>query len=281
MNFNHQTGFADLNGARVYYEMAGAGHPLVLLHAGICDSRMWDAQVDAFAQHYQVVRYDLRGFGQTASVDGSFAHHHDLLALLNHLGIEKTYLLGCSMGGSAALDFALEQPERVAALILVGSSPSGYKANRPPPTQLDAVDAAVNAGDFERASELEVQIWVDGPSRTPDQVPSSIRDRVRVMNTIALQNEVLDLGQVEPLDPPAVQRLEEFQSPTLVVVGDLDQPRILDSAEFLVTHLPAVREAVIPGTAHLPNMEQPERFNELVLNFLANRCDYSDPVYYN
>ena len=167
MNFNHQTGFADLNGARFYYEVAGAGHPLVLLHAGICDSRMWDGQVAAFAQHYQVVRYDLRGFGQTASVDGSFAHHHDLLALLNHLGIEKTYLLGCSMGGSAALDFALEQPERVAALILVGSSPSGYKANRPPPSQLDAVDAALNAGILSARLNLKYRFGWMAPAVPP------------------------------------------------------------------------------------------------------------------
>ncbi|MEZ4726789.1 MAG: alpha/beta hydrolase [Caldilineaceae bacterium] len=126
-----QTGSVALNGTTFFYEAAGAGHPLVLVHAGICDSRMWDEQFSVFAQQYQVVRYDLRGYEQTPAVAGSFAHHHDLYALLTYLGIARTHLLGCSMGGSACLDFALAHPTMVDKLILVGSSPSGYRSQRP------------------------------------------------------------------------------------------------------------------------------------------------------
>lgn len=266
-----KSGFADLNGAAFYYEIAGAGHPLVLIHAGICDSRMWDEQFALFAQQYRVLRYDLRGYGQTAAVDGPFAHRADLYALLKHLGIARAHLLGCSMGGSACLDFVVEYPAMVDRLILVGSMPTGYQAHHPWPAQIADIDAALEQGDFASAAELEVQIWVDGPSRTPDQVAPAIRDRVRMMNTIALQNEVLGLGQPQPLDPPAAQRLGEVQAPTLLLVGDLDQPRALEAIEFMATHLPHVRKTVITNTAHLPNMEQPEYFNDLVLNFLASR----------
>lgn len=265
-----QTGFAALNGTAFYYEMAGAGAPLVLVHAGICDSRMWDDQVAVFAQHYQVVRYDLRGYGQTPAVAGPFAHHDDLYALLQYLGIERAHLLGCSMGGSACLDFALAYPTMVETLILVGSSPSGYRANRPLPAQLPAVDEALQRGDFVQAAELEVQIWVDGIGRTPEQLSPALRERVRAMNTIALQNEVLELGEPRPLEPPAVERLHELQVPILLLVGDLDQPRALDGIAFMAEHLPNVRKTVMPGTAHLPNLEQPARFNELVLNFWAH-----------
>src|SRR4051812_9978431 len=93
------TGFAAVNGVQIYYEIAGSGHPLVLVHAGIADRRMWDAQFPVFAQHYRVIRYDMRGFGKTAMVAGSFAHHDDLHGLLTFLGVERAYLLGCSKGG--------------------------------------------------------------------------------------------------------------------------------------------------------------------------------------
>lgn len=266
-----QAAFAELNGTQFYYEIAGAGDPLLLVHAGICDSRMWDEQFTIFASHYRVIRCDLRGYGQTPAVDGPFAHHHDLYALLTHLGIARTHLLGCSMGGSACLDFALDYPAMVERLILVGSAPSGYQARHSWPAQIEAANAALEQGDFAHAAELEVQIWVDGIGRTPDQVSPVIRERVRTMDIIALQNEVLDLGQRQPLDPPATQRLAEVQAMTLLLVGDLDQPRALEGIEFMATHLPNVHKTVIAGTAHLPNMEQPEHFNELVLNFLAHR----------
>lgn len=262
-----QSGLVALNGATFYYEMAGAGEPLILVHAGICDARMWDEQFDDFAQSYQVVRYDLRGYGRTPAVAGPFAHHQDLHALLQHLGIGRAHLLGCSLGGSACLDFALTYPAMVRSLILVGSTPSGYRANWP--AQIAAVDAALQQGDFELAAELEVQIWVDGIGRTPDQVPAAIRKRVRTMNMITLQNDVLELGQPQPLEPPAVDRLPELSSSTLLVVGDLDQPLILDGIDLLAERVPQARKVVLPGTAHLPNLEQPEQFNELVLNFLA------------
>ncbi len=265
-----QSGFAALNGTAFYYEIAGAGSPLVLVHAGICDSRMWDAQFAFFAQHYRVIRYDLRGYGQTAAMDGPFAHHHDLYSLLKHLGIARTHLLGCSMGGSACLDFALAYPDMVDRLILVGSAPGGYQTKRPRPAQIAAVDAALERGDFATAAELETQIWVDGIGRTPDQVAPAIRDLVRAMNMIALQNEVLALGQPQPLDPPAAQRLAEVQAPTLLLVGDLDQPRTLDAIEFMAERLSNARKMVMTDTAHLPNLEQPEQFNAIMLDFLAH-----------
>jgi len=269
VNANAQAGFAAINGAHLYYESAGTGPPLLFVHAGICDSRMWDEQFARFAQHYRVIRYDMRGYGQTAAVDGPFAHHHDLYGLLKHLGIARTHLLGCSMGGSACLDFALAYPDMVDRLILVGSAPSGYQTKRPLPAQLAAVDAALERGDFATAAELETQIWVDGIGRTPEQVAPAIRDLVRAMNMIALQNEVLDLGQPQPLDPPAAQRLAEVQAPTLLLIGDLDQPRTLDAIEFMAERLPNARKVVMSGTAHLPNLEQPEQFNALVLDYLA------------
>jgi 3-oxoadipate enol-lactonase len=102
-----ETGTADVNGARMYYEVVGEGEPLVLVHAGIADSRMWEAQITAFADRYRVIRYDMRGFGRTQIVEGPFSHHEDLRSLLDFLGLDRANIVGCSMGGGAVLDFAL------------------------------------------------------------------------------------------------------------------------------------------------------------------------------
>src|SRR5260221_6487910 len=266
------TGTLPVNGAELHYDLAGSGPPLVLLHAGICDRRMWDGQLPALAEHFRVLRYDLRGFGETGPAAGPFSHVADLASVLDALGIERAHLLGCSKGGSTALDYALLHPQRVSGLVLVCSSPSGYKPAQPVPesAQWPAVVAAFDAGDLERCAELEVQVWVDGPTRAPDQVPAALRDKVRAMDLLVLQHEVASQGQEEQkTERPAAGRLAEVRAPTLVVTGDLDAPISLSSGEALAAGIPGARRVVIPGTAHLPNMEQPEVFNQIVLEFLA------------
>jgi pimeloyl-ACP methyl ester carboxylesterase len=263
-----ETGKADVNGALLHYEVAGEGEPLILVHAGIADGRMWDGQIEAFARRYRVIRYDLRGFGKTAMVDGPYSHHEDLRGLLDALGVERAHLVGCSMGGGAVLDFARRHPERAGALVLVGSAVSGFEADFDPPEQWDELVAADEAGDLERVSELEVRIWVDGPGRRPEDVDRTVRELVYEMNLIALRNDASGLGEEVPPDPPAADRLSEIQAPSLVVVGDSDQPFTLAAADLLASELPNARKVVMRGTAHLPNMERPEEFNGIVLEFL-------------
>jgi pimeloyl-ACP methyl ester carboxylesterase len=263
-----ETGVADVNGALLYYEIAGDGEPLVLVHAGIADSRMWDVQVEAFAQQYRVIRYDLRGFGKTEMVERPYSHHEDLRALLDSLEVGRAHLVGCSMGGGAVLDFALRYPERVGALVLVGSAVSGFEGDFEPPEQWDELVAADEAGDLGRVSELEVQIWVDGPGRRPEDVDGAVRDLVHEMNLIALRNEASELGEELPPDPPAVDRLSEIQAPALILVGDSDQPRIIAAADLLEREMPKAQKVVMTGAAHLPNMERPEEFNRILLDYL-------------
>jgi pimeloyl-ACP methyl ester carboxylesterase len=154
------------------------------------------------------------------------------------------------------------------ALVLVGSAVSGFEADFDPPEQWDELVAADEAGDLERVSELEVRIWVDGPGRRPEDVDRTVRDLVYEMNLIALRNDASGLGEEVPPDPPAADRLSEIQAPSLVVVGDSDQPFTLAAADLLASELPNARKVVMRGTAHLPNMERPEEFNGIVLEFL-------------
>jgi pimeloyl-ACP methyl ester carboxylesterase len=270
MAANKQSGFAEVNGARLYYEVAGGGDPLVMVHAGIADRRMWNSQWPVLAERYTVVRYDLRGFGQSASVEGTFSHHEDLYGLLEFLGITGAVLMGCSRGGAACIDMTLEHPDRVQALILVGAGVGGVQRSGERPKQWEEAVSSFEQGDLERTAELEVQIWVDGPRRASDQVDPQIRSLVREMNLIALQNEKLELGSEQALDPPALNRLHELRIPTLVIVGDQDQPDVVNMADLLEQRIAGARKEVLHGTAHLPNMEQPEHFNRLVLDFLSS-----------
>lgn len=264
-----QTRFAQVDGARIAYDEAGAGFPLVLVHAGVADRRMWEPQMAAFARRHRVVRYDMRGYGETPPSAGTFAHRHDLIGLLEALGIARAYLLGCSMGGSTVVDVALERPDLVAALIPVASGPHGLDLEAKPP-QWDELVAAFKRGDLERAARLEVEIWVDGPRRRPDQVPAHVRELVYAMDLVALTNEASGVGKAAPpLQPPAAGRLGEIQAPALVIYGDMDQPDIPQSSAYLAAHIPGARSALMPGTAHLPSLERPEEFNRLVLEFLA------------
>jgi pimeloyl-ACP methyl ester carboxylesterase len=265
VNGRQESGFAEVNGASLYYEILGEGEPLVLLHAGIADRRMWDEQFGAFAERNRVVRYDRRGFGRSALVEGPYSHHDDLRGLLDHLGIERASFVGCSMGGGAVIDFALSNPERARALVLVGSAVSGVESDETPPEEWEEL---VAADELERVSELEVRIWVDGPYRDPGAVDPAVRDLVREMNLIALQSEASGLGEERPPNPPAAERLGEIRAPTLVVVGALDRPEIVARSELLAHSIPHAQRILMDGTAHLPNMEMPGEFNRTVLKFL-------------
>ena len=264
-----EAAFTQLHGAQFWYEIAGDGYPLVLVHAGIADGRMWDDQFDVFSKQYRVIRYDRRGFGKTKMVAGAYAHHQDLYGLLKFLNIERAYLVGCSQGAKTVIDFALEHPEMSAALILVAPALSGFTYQGEPPAQAQQLELAEDAGDIDQVNELELQIWVDGSSRTPDQVDPRVRERVREMNRIALQTPE-DLGSEQPLVPAAANRLGEIHAPTLVITGALDTPRTLATADFLAGQIAGVQERRISGAAHLPNMEMVEEFNQQVLSFLSS-----------
>lgn len=262
------SGQAAVNGAELHYQLAGKGPLVVLLHAGIADLRMWDAQLAVLGRYFSVLRYDRRGYGKSPLPEGNFSHREDLHALLMHLGVNvPVHLAGASYGGWIALDFAYDYPDQVASLTLIGSSPSGFSFNGTPPPQWEALDEAVEAGDLELAAELEVQIWVDGETRTPDQVPAAIRDLVREMNLIALRNETLGIGEDRPYEN-TFDLAAKLTQPTLIMWGDLDRPRVQAVGEALTVRMPNARKHIIHGTAHLPNLEQPEEVNRVLLGFL-------------
>jgi pimeloyl-ACP methyl ester carboxylesterase len=270
-----ESGLAAINNARIYYEIAGEGQPFVMIHAGVADSRQWHNEFAHFAQWFRVLRYDMRGYGQSEPVAGEFSHLQDLTALLDYLGLhEPLILMGCSMGGSLALDFALTRPLQTAALIMAGSGPTGLELDTPSPAKFEEAEKAYHAGNFDLLAEIETQIWFDGMDRTPDQVNQAMRQLAYEMNRTALSHYAQKLGkQLPDTEMTAVDHLSELQIPTLIIVGAHDIPYMQAAADHMIEKIPSAQKAVIKDAAHLSNMDQPDEFRQIVTGFLAYISD--------
>lgn len=254
----------------LYAEVAGEGPAVALVHEGICDSRMWDPQWETLARAHRLLRLDLRGFGRSPLEAGRFSNARDLIETLELHGFERAALVGVSLGGRVALEVAVARPELVSALVLVAPGLPGEE----PPEELRAAwaeeEAALEAGDLNRAVEINLRTWVDGPRRSPQEVDPAVREWVGEMQRRAfeLQLPVADDVEEELLVPDLAQRLGEIEAPTLVVVGEEDVPYMHAIADRLVHEIPGARRATIAETAHVPSIERPQEFDELVLPFL-------------
>jgi pimeloyl-ACP methyl ester carboxylesterase len=266
------TGLIDLGDGTIYYESAGEGVPLVFLHAVPFDSRMWDDQWHDFSQSNSVLRYDLRGFGMSDRLEGPVSRRQELYRLLEGNGVERANLVGCSVSGETIMDAALEHPELVSALIIVSAVPGGFEMQGEPPMELMQMMAALEQEDLDLASELSLRIWLDGPFRQPQHVDPLVRRHAAEMNRNALAKGSVSLmfaPDPNPLDPPAVQRLGRIQAPTLILAGELDNPEILRAADVMAEAIPEAQKVIIPNAAHLPNMEKPAEFNQIVKDYLS------------
>jgi pimeloyl-ACP methyl ester carboxylesterase len=229
-----ETGVAKFGQSEIYYEIAGSGEPtIVLLHGGMLDCRMWDEQFEL---------------------------------LLKNLGIERAVLVGLSLGGKTAIDLALENPERVEAIVAVSSGLSGYRFESDFYLEYrDAMIQAWRAGEFDAVVEGFQRSWTDGPHRAPEDVDPDVREKVRMMARNGLEHAM----EGRMIDPPAIDRLDELQLPMLMVVGELDMPGILEIADMVVAANPNAELVKIPDAAHMVNMEKPEEFNRLLLKYLG------------
>jgi 3-oxoadipate enol-lactonase len=257
----------------IHAETAGEGPAVVLVHAGICDSGMWDAQWRSLPAGRRVLRFDMRGFGRSPVPSVAYSHARDLIAAMDAAAIAEAALVGTSMGGRVALEVALAAPARVSALILVGSGLPGHEWSAAVREYWGAEEEAIERGDLAAAAEVSVRFWVDGPGRRPEAVDAVLRRRAHAMQLRALELQVPAYerdGDLEELLVPDVgDRLGEVGQPALVLVGEADQPDIHAIAERLAAGLPDARTGTIPDAAHLPSMERPELFDRLVTGFLS------------
>ena len=256
----------ELNGARIHYEQEGEGLPILFLHAGVADSRMWQPQIRAFANQFECIAPDMRGFGRSTLPAESWSPVADLLGLIDHLHLKPVHVVGCSMGGAVAIDFAIEHGERISKLVLVGPGVGGVNFGAKYPELFAEADAAEKAGDQRAIIEADARLWLDGPRRSPGYVRDPLRKLFFEMDSNFESD--FDSAPLDHLEPPAADRLHEITAPTLVIVGDEDAPPVFDAVELLMEKVPHARKAVIHDAAHLPNLEHPEEFNRIVMEFL-------------
>jgi pimeloyl-ACP methyl ester carboxylesterase len=238
------------------------------LHAGIADRTMWEPQIEAFSDRYRCTTLDARGFGESVLGDEAFSRRDDLAAVMDAVAAERATLVGCSIGAGFALDFAIERPDRVDALVLVGTTPAGFEAEDDPLLQemWPIIEAAIKNGNIAEAARLEAQAWVDG-TRPPGASPQWLRDKVTEWCVPIAQVE--DWGESVQLDPLAFHRLGEVQAPTLVIVGTADYDVIQQGCRATADGIPGAQLVELEGTAHLPNLEVTDAFNAALATFLA------------
>ncbi len=260
------SGMAEVNGGKLYYEVAGSGEPVVLVHAFTLDTRMWDDQFDVLARDYRVIRYDARGFGRSPPPNPGEAYSNadDLAALLDRLDARKAHVVGLSMGGRFALDYAVTHPEALRSLVVVDGVIGGWQWSR---EWLAAYAPIVEAGrrrDIAQAKSLWLALPLFAPARQQPEVGARLKAMVDDYSGWHFVNQ----SPERAVAPPVVGRLGAIRAPTLVLVGERDLPDFHRMAERLETGIPGARRATIAGSGHLANMESPAAVNQALAAFL-------------
>jgi 3-oxoadipate enol-lactonase len=267
-----ESGVLEYDGGALAWESAGEGPDVVFLHPGLWDGRVWDEQFGVFSRTYRVLRFDFRGYGRSSRPEPGrpYSHVDDLAAVMDAASVERAALVGCSMGGSTAIDFALTYPSRVSALVLASSGMNGFDDDRLTPeeeAELELLDApvaeAMEAGDIERAERARLRIWA--PLGTEDEAGRRIRE-------IAFDNiheMTMDETGRRDISPPAIERLEQIEAPTLVLPADNDPLVFRRLSASLTERIPDARLVQIPETDHVVNMRRAAEFNRVVLGFLG------------
>jgi 3-oxoadipate enol-lactonase len=242
-------------------DSGGDGPPLVLLHPGVGDSRIWDPVLGALTAKYRVIRYDARGFGQSPAPSVKFSLLRDLVAVLDHYGVRRAAFVGCSQGGASSLGLAVAQPERVSALVLLCPGIPGfpYPEEDDEDEELEAdYERARAAGDVEALAGVMQRIW--GAAGATQTVMEQLRSAARA----SLVAEDLELE-----DPPVFGRLGEISVPTSLMVGDADYPPLVESNRQAADRIPGCEFVFVPGMDHFPPLRQPALVLDLITRTLA------------
>jgi pimeloyl-ACP methyl ester carboxylesterase len=245
---------------------AAAAPTVVFLHAGVADQRCWYDVIDALDGGIDAVTYDRRGYGRSTLGEQDFRHLDDLAAVIDAIGAGPLVLVGNSMGGELALDFALAAPERVSAMLLIAPAVSGApEAEHIDPATMvlaDRLERAEADGDKDQVSRLEAWLWLDGPGVPEGRVSGAPRRLAEEMSRQVLAHGAPEGSGSSGLD--AWSQLASIRTPTLVVAGELDVPLLIEQSRAISDSLADGAFRLLPGTAHLPSLDQPEVVARLV-----------------
>jgi len=260
-----KTEFIETNGAQLRVSVQGQGETVLFLHGGYSNLSVWDEHVDRVAEKYQVLRFDQRGYGQSSQPAGPFSYYEDIKGVLDYYRVEKALIVASSFGGSAALDFALEYPQFVDKLILVGPSINGM--NYPFRMKWEGIMdyLRVNRVGIEKAADvfLRKKFW---SYIVPQEEERKLRFRELYASNSSFYGSKPSWAR--PLTPLAVHRLEEIRTPVLIIEPENDHPFNRKACGMLHSRLSNADRVVMKNSGHYPHLEHPSEFTDLVLNFL-------------
>lgn len=262
-------------GVRLFYEESGQGHPLVFVHEFAGDWRSWGPQLSFFARRYRAIAFNARGYPPSDVPGGAGAYSQDravedIVAVLDHLSLDRAHVCGLSMGGYAALHFGLKHPERALSLVVAGAGYGSVAGERERFRQ----DSELTARRFETEGMAAVaETYARGPTRVQlmDKDPLGWQEFRRQLAEGSAKGHALTLRGVQMMRPSIYElgdRLERLEVPVLIVTGDEDEP-CLEPAIFMKRRIPTAGLVVIPKSGHAINLEEPEAFNRAVLDFLT------------
>ncbi len=265
-----EAGYAEVNNTRLYYEIAGSGDAILLIHGNGGDRRHWDEQFEVFAKNYKVVRFDVRGFGKSATpVEGQpYRCNDDIKALLEFLGISKAHIAGYSLGCAFALDFVIEHPEMVRSLIAVGPWIFGYRSESS--SEVDPTWAELLKILEKEGKMSAFEFWMNSPLFKGSFRDPAVYDRVMEIGKDFSFWHFTHKDPIQYLDPSASEQLDKIQVPILIVTAEFDLKPCREMADHLEKTIPNSNKVDLMDAGHLMALEKPEEFNKAVLDFLKD-----------
>lgn len=261
---------AALNGAQIEFVDAGRGAPVVFVHAFPLSRRMWEPQIDWLKEGFRAIAYDIRGFGQSEVGDGQYTMElfaEDLIALLDHLKIEKAVLCGLSMGGYIVLRAAEKNPDRVSGLILADTKAEA-DTNEARLKRAAAVKAVKKDGAAAFAETFARTVFTPRTLSAGSPVVETVKAVIRSTSPLGICGALLAMaGRTD-----AAAFLPTISVPTLILVGEHDALTPPANAKALRNAIPGSELKILPEAAHLSSLENPAVFNQHLLDFLKRRC---------
>jgi pimeloyl-ACP methyl ester carboxylesterase len=277
------SGYAEVNGTRLYYETAGTGTPIVLIHGSFGDRRHWDFQFREFAKKYKVIRYDVRGYGKSAlpNADIAYTDSEDLSLLMDFLKVNKAHICGLSMGSIIAIDFVLSHANRCISLIVIGPRVAGDGAPEYRTLNPDSINTSI--------SEIVEIVKKRGAKEGTDSLWTGNNPLSKAVRSHRTLEALLKMGyeyswwrylyanKRSQAFPMAIKKLNEIKTPTLVVTAEYDLALCKNVAKIIVDEVPGAKLVSILGAGHIMNMDKPEKLNEIIFRYIKKLKIVKDP----
>lgn len=272
MKTNDSKGIFNATGANIYYELKGNGENLLLLHAGISDSLMWDKEFNLLSESYRVVRIDLPGFGSSEFTGGNYSYSNIINEILTHLDINRTHILAASFGGKIAIDFYLENSEKCQSLALLSPALGGWKDSLFLQEYEEEEEKLLKEGKIEEIAQFNYKTWIQR-NRAPELINPDVKQLIVAMQIKLLTKPEPDYSCYEIEAENNILQIKNIQVSVLIINGEYDVQDFHDISELMSNEIHHVKNCTIPKTAHLANMESPKQFFKLISEFFADNSN--------